>query len=113
MNLWWKCGTLLAVFVLALAVAGCGHDTYYTAVEEDKWHTITITSSQEEGEKKLLIELPGELEQCGAFEDEATVKRLQRRGGEVWLLPENPDYQPIDGRNATILGKVSAVIRTY
>jgi len=47
------------------------------------------------------------------LEDEATVKRLQRRGGEVWLLPENPDYQPIDGRRATILGKVSAVIRTY
>jgi repressor LexA len=47
------------------------------------------------------------------LEDEATVKRLQRRGGETWLLPENPDYQPIDGRNATILGKVSAVIRTY
>ncbi|MBQ2061395.1 MAG: transcriptional repressor LexA [Oscillospiraceae bacterium] len=47
------------------------------------------------------------------LEDEATVKRLQRKGSEVWLLPENPDYQPIDGRNATILGKVSAVIRTY
>lgn len=47
------------------------------------------------------------------LEDEATVKRLQRKGGETWLLPENPDYQPIDGRNATILGKVSAVIRTY
>lgn len=47
------------------------------------------------------------------LEDEATVKRLQRRGGEVWLLPENPDYSPIDGRHATILGKVSAVIRTY
>ncbi len=74
MNLWCKCGNLLVVVVLALAVAGCGHDTYYTAVEEDKWHTITITSPQEEGEKKLLIELPGELEQCGAFEDEATVK---------------------------------------
>ncbi len=47
------------------------------------------------------------------LEDEATVKRLQRKGGETWLLPENPDYRPIDGRNATILGKVSAVIRTY
>lgn len=47
------------------------------------------------------------------LEDEATVKRLQRKGSEVWLLPENPDYKPIDGRNATILGKVSAVIRTY
>ena len=47
------------------------------------------------------------------LEDEATVKRLNRKNGEVWLMPENPDYQPIDGRRATILGKVSAVLRTY
>ena len=47
------------------------------------------------------------------LEDEATVKRLNRKNGEVWLMPENPDYQPIDGREATILGKVSAVVRTY
>lgn len=45
--------------------------------------------------------------------DEATVKRLNRKNGEVWLMPENPDYQPIDGREAMILGKVSAVVRTY
>lgn len=45
--------------------------------------------------------------------DEATVKRLQRRNGEVWLLPENDAYEPIDGRYASILGKVSAVVRTY
>ena len=45
--------------------------------------------------------------------EEATVKRLNRKNGEVWLMPENPDYQPIDGREATILGKVSAVVRTY
>ena len=43
--------------------------------------------------------------------DEATVKRLKRQGREVWLLPENPAYQPIDGREARILGKVAAVIR--
>ena len=47
------------------------------------------------------------------LEDEATVKRLSRKNGEVWLLPENPAYSPIDGRGATILGKVSAVVRTY
>lgn len=45
--------------------------------------------------------------------DEATVKRLKRQGREVWLLPENPAYQPIDGREAQILGKVAAVIRRY
>lgn len=47
------------------------------------------------------------------LEDEATVKRLFRRGGEVWLLPENENYSPIDGRYASILGKVAAVLRTY
>ena len=47
------------------------------------------------------------------LEDEATVKRLKRKNGEVWLMPENPDYQPIDGRYASILGKVAAVLRTY
>ena len=47
------------------------------------------------------------------LEDEATVKRLRRKNGEVWLMPENPDYQPIDGREASILGKVAAVVRRY
>lgn len=47
------------------------------------------------------------------IEDEATCKRLQVADGEVWLLPENADYAPIDGREASILGKVTAVIRTY
>ncbi len=45
--------------------------------------------------------------------DEATCKRLDRRNGETWLLPENDDYQPIDGSEATILGKVIAVVRRY
>lgn len=47
------------------------------------------------------------------LEDEATVKRLSRQGGAVWLLPENDAYQPIDGRNAQVLGKVTAVVRQY
>lgn len=47
------------------------------------------------------------------LENEATVKRLSRRNGEIWLLPENDDYSPIDGTYATILGKVTAVVRWY
>ena len=47
------------------------------------------------------------------LEDSATVKRFQKTGKQVWLLPENPAYQPIDGNEAQILGKVRAVIRTY
>ena len=45
--------------------------------------------------------------------DEATVKRLRRRGGEIWLMPENDAYDPIDGREAEIIGLVKAVIREY
>ena len=45
--------------------------------------------------------------------DEATVKRLSRKNGEIWLLPENDDYQPIDGTHASLLGKVTAVVRQY
>ena len=47
------------------------------------------------------------------IEDEATVKTLQRKNGHTLLLPENPDYEPIDGDNAEILGKVVAVVRKY
>ena len=45
--------------------------------------------------------------------DEATVKRLQRRNGEVWLMPENDAYEPIDGTEAEIIGLVKAVFREY
>lgn len=47
------------------------------------------------------------------FEDEATVKTLRRREGHTWLMPENDEYQPIDGTYAEIIGKVVAVIRRY
>ena len=47
------------------------------------------------------------------LEEEATVKRLSRRGGKVWLLPENPAYEPIDGTAASLIGVVKAVRREY
>ena len=59
-------------------------------------------STAENGE--IVVALLGE---------EATVKRLKRQNGEVWLMPENPAYEPIDGRYAQILGKVRAVIREF
>ncbi|MFC5494143.1 transcriptional repressor LexA [Nocardioides caricicola] len=45
------------------------------------------------------------------IDGEATVKTFQRKDGNVWLLPHNPAYDPIDGTDATILGKVTAVLR--
>ncbi len=45
--------------------------------------------------------------------DEATVKRLSRKNGQVWLLPENENYDPIDGSEAELVGLVKAVVREY
>ena len=45
------------------------------------------------------------------LDGEATVKTFQRKNGKVWLLPHNEQYDPIDGTHATILGKVTAVLR--
>ena len=65
---------------------------------------VVVHQQQEAHNGEIIVAL---------IEDEATVKRLKRKDGQVWLMPENDTYSPIDGRNATILGKVSAVIRTY
>ena len=45
--------------------------------------------------------------------DEATVKRLRRRNGQIWLMPENAASEPIDGSEAEIIGLVKAVVREY
>ena len=45
------------------------------------------------------------------IDGEATVKTLSRKNGQVWLLPHNDAFDPIDGTHATILGIVTAVLR--
>ena len=45
------------------------------------------------------------------LDNEATVKTFKRKDGKVWLMPHNEAFDPIDGDHATILGKVTAVLR--
>lgn len=45
------------------------------------------------------------------LDGEATVKTFRRVDSKVWLMPHNPAYEPIDGTHATILGRVTAVLR--
>ena len=45
------------------------------------------------------------------LDGEATVKTWRKRDGHVWLLPHNPAYSPINGDDATILGRVVTVLR--
>lgn len=44
-------------------------------------------------------------------DEEATVKTYKNRDGQVWLMPHNPAYEPIDGNQAQILGVVKTVLR--
>jgi repressor LexA len=46
------------------------------------------------------------------LDDEATVKVFRQRDGHTWLLPRNTSFEPILGDFATILGKVTAVLRS-
>ena len=46
------------------------------------------------------------------LDSEATVKTLRRSEGKTWLMPANEAYSPIDGDHASIMGKVTAVLRS-
>ena len=45
------------------------------------------------------------------LDGEATVKTFKRRDGHIWLMPQNPAFDPIPGDDATIMGRVVAVLR--
>lgn len=53
---------------------------------------------------------PGDIV-AALLDDEATVKTFRREGNQVWLMPHNPSYTPIDGTHAQIMGKVVSVLR--
>ncbi len=42
-----------------------------------------------------------------------TLKRLKIEGGNVFLMPENPEFEPIKVRELRILGRVIGILRTY
>ena len=45
--------------------------------------------------------------------DEATVKRLLLKNGQVIFMPENPDFSPIYPENPSVLGRVVGSYRKY
>jgi repressor LexA len=46
------------------------------------------------------------------FEDQATVKRFRRTAAHVWLMPENPSYEPIPADKYLIMGKVVTTLHS-
>jgi repressor LexA len=65
---------------------------------------VVVRPQQTANDGQIVVALLG---------DEATVKRLRRRNGQIWLMPENDNYEPIDGTEAQIIGLVKAVVREY
>ncbi len=65
--------------------------------------TIVVIRQQSDAENGEIV--------AAMIDGEATVKTFQKRDGQVWLLPHNPAFEPIDGTDAVILGKVVTVLR--
>ena len=46
------------------------------------------------------------------MEEEVTVKTFQQVSGHVWLMPQNPSYEPIPGDDCRLMGKVVATVHS-
>ena len=48
----------------------------------------------------------------GEIGEDVTVKTFQRVDGHVWLIPQNPSYEPIPGDGCRVMGKVVATVHS-
>jgi repressor LexA len=85
-----------ALFMLRVV----GDSMIDAAITDGDWVVVRQQPSAENGEIVAAM-----------LDGEATVKTLRRRDDHLWLLPQNPAYEPILGDQATVLGRVVAVLR--
>src|SRR5579863_7078472 len=77
-----------------------GDSMINAAIADGDW---VVIRQQEDAENGEIV--------AAMLDGEATVKTLKRSDGHVWLIPHNPAYTPILGDEASILGRVVAVLR--
>ena len=77
-----------------------GDSMINAAITDEDWVVVRQQPDAENGDIVAAM-----------LDGEATVKTLKRSDSHVWLMPHNPAYTPIPGDDATILGKVVAVLR--
>jgi repressor LexA len=65
---------------------------------------VVVRQQKDASNGQIVIALVGE-------DEEATCKRYERRGSEVWLHSENPAYEPIVTSQVEIAGIVTGVMR--
>jgi len=86
-------GTL---FLLRVA----GDSMIDAAISDGDWVVVRQQPTAENGEIVAAM-----------IDGEATAKTWRRRDRHAWLLPHNPAYAPIPADDATVLGRVVAVLR--
>jgi repressor LexA len=85
-----------SLFMLKVA----GDSMINAAIADGDW---VVIRQQEDAENGEIV--------AAMIDGEATVKTLKQSDGHVWLMPHNPAFTPILGDEATVLGKVVAVLR--
>ncbi|KZB84560.1 transcriptional repressor LexA [Amycolatopsis regifaucium] len=97
------------VFPLPREIVGEG-ELFLLSVTGDSMIDAAITDGDWVVVRQQPTADPGEIV-AAMIDGEATVKTFKRKDGHIWLMPHNEAYEPIPGDNATILGKVVAVLR--
>ena len=77
-----------------------GDSMIEAAIADGDWVVVRQQDKAENGEIVAAM-----------IDGEVTLKTLQRANGQLWLMPRNPDYEPILGEKVAILGKVVGVVR--
>lgn len=70
------------------------------AILDGDWVAVRQQTTAENGETVVAM-----------IDGEPTVKTLRYADGQVWLMPQNPVYEPIPAEKGTLLGKVVSVLR--
>lgn len=99
-----------AVFELPRQLVGDG-DVYMLEVRGDSMIDAAICDGDWVVVRRQNVAENGEIV-AAMIDGEATVKTLKNKGGHRWLMPHNPQYEPILGDDAEILGKVVSVLRS-
>jgi len=86
-------GTL---FLLKVA----GDSMINAAITDGDW---VVVRQQDDAENGDIV--------AAVLDGETTVKTFKRSEGHVWLIPHNPAYTPVLGDEASILGRVVALLR--
>ncbi|MET8624635.1 transcriptional repressor LexA [Kitasatospora sp. NPDC004669] len=101
--------TVEDVFPLPRQLVGEG-ELFALTVRGDSMIETAITDGDTVVVRRQPVAENGDIV-AAMIDGEATVKRLKREDRRIWLMPHNPAYEPINGDDATILGKVVAVLR--